>query len=200
MSGAAYLEIHHPEGQVPAGYLFIDVVVQNEVMQEMLKNCQGARILAILCNPPLKQPSLTTSWRNLQVLKEVLGAKEVLISNIIQVPTRSTEQLRHLSGLLDPEELETRIRSDAGSTDITVAAWGAGAPAGWRKGHWASMINSALVGMTDSGHEGAIHVGPGTRHPSRWRQYTSPIHQRYSGGSFEERLLESLRWSAIDQL
>jgi hypothetical protein len=169
-------------------------------MQEMLKRCQGAQILAILCNPPLKQPSLTTSWRNLQTLKEVLGAKEVLISNIIEVPSRSTEELRHLSGMLDPEELKMRIRSAADSADVTVAAWGAGAPAGWKKGHWASMINSVLVAMADSGHEGAIHVGAGTRHPSRWRQYTSPIHQRYSGASFEHRLLQSLQWSSIDLL
>ncbi|MFK4362879.1 hypothetical protein ABH939_006414, partial [Rhodococcus sp. 27YEA6] len=179
-------------------YHFSGVIVQNRMMQEFIKRCQGAQILAILCNPPLKQSSLTTSWRNLQSLKEVLGAKEVLISNIIEIPTRSTEELRHLSGLLDHEELKTRIRSASGSADVTLAAWGAGAPAGWKKGHWAGMINSALVGMIDSGHDGAIHVGTGTRHPSRWRQYTSPIHQRYSGASFEDRLLESLQWSSTD--
>ncbi len=169
-------------------------------VHDLIRSCQGSQILAVLCNPPLKQAPLTTSWRNLQTLGTVLGAAELNISNLIEESSRSSEDLAHLSGTIDMDQLSLRIRSAAATADVAVAAWGIHPPAGWKARHWADLINSALSGLADSGHSGVVHVGPSTRHPSRWRQYTSPLHERFVGSTFEDRLLESLQWSPTDAL
>ncbi len=169
-------------------------------MNDVLRRCRGARILALLCNPPLRETSLTTSWRNLQTLRGVLGANEIVICNLIEVPSRSSEELGHLSGLVDLSQLAVRIKSEASMASLVVAAWGTHRPAGWKARHWSELIISTLDGLADSGHDGAIHVGPSARHPSRWRQYTSPVHQRFVGPTFENRLRESLQWSGMDFL
>ncbi|MFE9188872.1 DUF1643 domain-containing protein [Micromonospora sp. NPDC007208] len=156
------------------------------------------RLLAVLCNPPLGAAKDTTSWRNLEVLAGVLHADSVDIANLIEEPTRSTRDLFHVAGKVDLETLTFRLKVAAQSADVVVAGWGVGAPAGWRKHEWLALIEAAVRGLAAGGHDRVAHVGRSPRHPSRWRQHTSPIHDRYAGATFELRLAAALRWSPIE--
>ncbi|WP_074317224.1 DUF1643 domain-containing protein [Micromonospora cremea] len=155
------------------------------------------RLLAVLCNPPLRAARDTTSWRNLEVLAGVLCAGSVAIVNLIDEPTRSTSDLLHVAGKVDLEALTHRLKAAAQTADLVLAGWGSGAPAGWRKHEWLALVEAAVRGVAAGGHERIAHVGEAPRHPSRWRQHTSPIHDRYAGATFELRLSAALRWSVI---
>lgn len=173
---------------------------QDGKMQILNAGYKGSRIIAVLCNPPLKPPEQTTSWRNLQCLKTALKADDITICNLIEAPSQSTRDLRHLADVIDTTDLQGRVRSATAQADLVIAAWGTTAPAGWKVGEWSRLIMSTLHGMAESSHTGAIHVGPGCRHPSRWRQYTSPQHNRFDGDTFQDRLLDSLQWSSVKNL
>jgi hypothetical protein len=161
----------------------------------------GSHLLAILCNPPLKDDQeATTSWRNVRLLADVLGFETLVIANVIEQPTRSSEDLRHLSGRIDLVALSFRVELSAKDAQMVVGAWGTCPPAGWRKSHWAQLLSAVTDGLTAAGHREVAHVGKSTRHPSRWRQHTSPIHNRYSGDTFESRLLDALAWSDLKEL
>ncbi|GHP20054.1 hypothetical protein RN2511_047900 [Rhodococcus sp. NKCM2511] len=169
-------------------------------MLELIDRCKNADLVAILCNPPMRDPSLTRSWANLAILRDALNARTVTICNLIEVQSRSSEELGHLTGTVDTEDLSRRIKAAADGSSVAVAAWGTNAPSGWRVRHWADVVNSTLTGLSNAGHSHVAHVGPGTRHPSRWTQYTSPVHKRFDGPTFPDRLIQSLRWSPVTAL
>src|SRR6266511_19863 len=131
------------------------------------------RLIAVLCNPPLGEPEQTTSWRNIGVLTSILGFQRFAILNIIEQPTKSTADLADLAGKLDLIEVELKMENAS---------------------------RSAAGVLVAGGHRRVVHVSDVPRHPSRWRQHTSPVHGRYSGSSFEQRLGSALRWSEVENL
>lgn len=157
----------------------------------------GGGLLAVLCNPALKEPSQTITWRNLAALGRHLGTTSVRIENLIQVPTRSTSLLGEFAGRVDPAELELRLQVAAQEVSGIVVAWGTGSPPGWTKADWQLLIRAATRGLCQGGHTRVAQVGGAPRHPSRWRQHTSVIHDRYAGDTFDERLGEALGWIDI---
>jgi hypothetical protein len=58
---------------------------------------EGRRLLAVLCNPSLRATESTTSWRNVRSLAGVVCADSVTIANLIELPTRSTQDLAGLT-------------------------------------------------------------------------------------------------------
>jgi len=157
-------------------------------------------LLAILCNPPLRSPETMTSWKNLTVLQQVLGAATFDILNVIDQPTRSTTELEVTDGQLDLYLLESRVRAAAQGAGTIVAAWGTRAPGRWPRYAWQDLIQATGQGLQAAGHSRLLHVGPTPRHPSRWRQHTSPVHCRYPGDTFEQRLLAALHDSSVAAL
>jgi len=168
-----------------------------------MSGCQPAvspRLLAVLCNPSLRPTRATTSWRNVMALATVLDAASVRIANLIEVPTRSTTELAELAGQVVGDDVRRRLHYEAGSADVVVVGWGTSQPRGWSVHAWRELVAAAARGLTDARHDGVLHVGLGARHPSRWRQHTSPVHDRYPGETFELRLLSALRWTPLSKL
>ncbi len=171
----------------------LDVLFPSE-----MRGC--SRLLVVLCNPPLGRAENTTSWRNVEALSSVIGIGQFKITNLIDHPTRSTRDLVDLVGTIDLDALRLRLSSAARHADVTVAGWGVRAPAGWQKSQWSAVVGAAAQGLSEGGHRQVWHVGGGPRHPSRWRQHTSPIHQRYLGSTFEARLASALIRSDVESL
>jgi hypothetical protein len=160
----------------------------------------GPRLLAVLCNPSLRATESTTSWRNVKTLAAVLGSPSVRIANLIEVPTRSTTDLAELADQLVVDDVRPRLSHEARSADLVVVGWGTRPPRGWPIQAWRALVTAAAQGLTDARHEYVVHVGVGARHPSRWRQHTSPIHARYDGETFEARLQSALHSTPLSEL
>ena len=171
-----------------------------EGVAQAMSSISPGRMLAVLCNPPLGEPERTTSWRNIKVLASVLGVESFSVVNLIPQPTRSTVDLADMAGKLDLFDVELRIAHAARAATVVVAGWGAGAPTGWPRSEWRNVVRAAATGLAAAGHQRVVHVSGTPRHPSRWRQHTSPVHDRYEGSSFEERLRTALNWSAVENL
>jgi hypothetical protein len=166
----------------------------------MTEHQATARLLAVLCNPSTKPTELTTSWRNVRSLAAQLGSEEPTIENLIEVPTRTTVELASAQWIIDEAALAARLEAASRRADLVVAGWGSGRPASVSSASWRAVVGAAVRGLAAGGHTGVWHVGPGMRHPSRWRQHTSPVHDRYAGATFEDRLLTALRWTPIEEI
>ena len=158
------------------------------------------RLVALLCNPPTnKPPEETITWKNLTVLAGLFGFANIEIINLVPHPTKSNRYLHPFAGTVGFEALLAKTQlAVAGST--VVAAWGTTPPPGWPRDDWRKLISAAMTGAEAAGVDRLAHVGPKTRHPSRWRQFTSPVHKRFSGTSFEARLAEAVQWSSPSAL
>jgi len=142
----------------------------------------------------------TTSWRNVKALAAVLGSPSVRIANLIEVPTRSTTDLVELADQLVADDVRPRLCHEGRSADLVVVGWGTRQPRGWSVQAWRALVAAAAEGLTDARHDYVVHVGIGARHPSRWRQHTSSVHDRYDGETFEARLRSALRWTPLSEL
>lgn len=151
-------------------------------------------LLAVLCNPALKDHRRTITWKNVAVLAECLGTSGFAIENLIEVPTKSTTLLAPLAGCVDVDQLELRLERAAYSSTVAVVAWGTGSPPGWSRSQWRALTGVASSALRRGGHRRVLQIGGAPRHPSRWRQHTSPVHERYRGDSFPERLKDALSW------
>jgi hypothetical protein len=158
------------------------------------------RLVAVLCNPPLRRAEQTTSWRNIEILTSVLGCGAFDLVNLVEQPTKSTVDLIHFAGALDLDDVECRIGLATRSAAVVAVGWGARAPTGWRRQPWRDLVAAAKNGLATAGYVRVAHVSDVPRHPSRWRQHTSPVHHRYVGSCFEERLAAALRWSEVHDL
>jgi hypothetical protein len=156
-------------------------------------------LLAVLCNPTLKPPESTISWRNVDCLGSVLNCDSFVIENLIELPTRSSRELHGIADILDLAQIASRLAGAAREADVVVVGWGTRAPAGWRKGSWNTVVRAAIEGVRRAGHDRVAHVSTSPRHPSRWRQHTSSVHARYSGETFEQRLASSIRWTLLSE-
>lgn len=157
-------------------------------------------LLAVLCNPPLKEPSDTVSWKNVAVLATILGHATVKVENLIEVPTKSTHFLAGLADDVDTASVQRRLSAAAATAEAVIVAWGTANPPGWSRGDWAQLTGAAYRGLLLGGHSVIGQIGGAPRHPSRWRQHTSPIHERYHGGTFEERLRHALSWVEVPRI
>ena len=158
------------------------------------------RLVALLCNPPTNRVAeQTITWKNLSVLAGVFGIADIGIVNLVSHATASIDRLFPFAGTVDYEALAAQTQS-AVADAIVVAAWGTAPPPGWPCGDWRKLISAAMSGTEAAGQKQLVHIGPKTRHPSRWRQFTSPVHNRFSGVTFEARLKESLQWSSPAEL
>lgn len=158
------------------------------------------RLVAVLCNPSLRPAEQTTSWRNVEVLTSILECESFELANLIDHPTRSTVDLSDLAQAVSVDDVERRISNATQLATVVAVGWGARAPAGWRQRDWRNLVTAAARGLSTAGHARVVHVSNVPRHPSRWRQHTSPTHHRYAGSCFEERLAAALHWSDVHEL
>ncbi len=103
------------------------------------------------------------SRRNVGVAASVLRATSFSIANLIHAPTVDLPQLS-----------EVGQRRDLWVTSRTKPG-------------------KHLALATRLGHTEAFLVNGEPRHPSSWRQYVGPRHNRYAGDTFDQRLLRALR-------
>lgn len=158
------------------------------------------RLVALLCNPPTNRAvEQTITWKNLTVLAGLFGLADIEIVNLVSQATASTDHLFQFVGTVDYKVLATQTRIAARGA-VVVAAWGTDSPPGWPCGEWRKLVAAAMSGAEAAGQKQLVHIGPKTRHPSRWRQFTSPVHKRFSGATFEARLTEAIRWSSPAEL
>lgn len=160
----------------------------------------GPRLLAVLCNPSFRPTESTTSWRNVRALATVMDAASLDISNLIELRTRSNTELVGVAGQVDLDDVRRRLRDAARTADVVVVGWGTRQPRGWPIQTWRDLLAAAAQGLSDAHHDTVLHVGVGARHPSRWRQHTSPVHDRYDGETFELRLRSALRGTPLSEL
>ena len=154
------------------------------------------RLVALLCNPPTnKSAEDTITWKNLKILGGLFGLTSIKIVNLVPRATKSTDDLYPFAGSVDYDALAARTQR-AVTGAIVVAAWGTGPPSGWPRNDWRKIVAAAMSGVEAAGQLQLAHIGPKTRHPSRWRQFTSPVHNRFLGTTFELRLAEALQWSS----
>ncbi len=158
------------------------------------------RLVALLCNPPTSRPTeQTTTWKNLTVLAGLFGIADIEIVNLVSQATKSTDLLFPFVGTVDCEALAAQTKV-AVTDALVVAAWGTDSPPGWPCGDWRKLVAAAMSGAEAAGQKRLVHIGPKTRHPSRWRQFTSPVHNRFFGASFGARLQEAIQWSSPAEL
>lgn len=133
------------------------------------------------------------------MLAGLFGLANIEIVNLVSQPTKSRNHLSPFAGTVDYEDLAVRTQL-AVTGAMVVAAWGTAPPPGWPCCDWRKIVAAAMSGTESGAQTQLAHIGPKTRHPSRWRQFTSPVHNRFFGTSFEARLAEALQWSSPAEL
>lgn len=155
------------------------------------------RALAILMNP-VPHDRLTTSERNVRICADLLGCAEVEIVNLHAWPTRD---LPALAAVAHQEQgwtdARTAIERGLPRADVLIAGWGVGLFSKEARSHLEDQLRWLAKAAEAAGHSTAYQVGDLPRHPSRWRQFTSPVHERFEGATFEERLRNSLQVRAL---
>lgn len=155
-------------------------------------------LLALLCNPTLGEVRSTITWRNLEVLAGLLHVDHLRVENLICVASVNTRALREAWGNIDLDRWRATLAVSASASDFVLSAWGTYPPRGWPTSQWRAITSATVDTLVAVGHERLLQVGAGPRHPSRWRQHTSPIHKRYAGADFPQRLLEAISWSPLN--
>jgi hypothetical protein len=155
------------------------------------------RALAILMNP-VPHERVTTSERNVRICAGLLGCEDVEIVNLHAWPTRDLPALAAVAhqaqGWL---EARAAIERALSSADVLIAGWGVGRFSRDARSHLDNQLRWLATAAEGAGHSSAFQVGDPPRHPSRWRQFTSPVHERFEGATFEERLRNSLQERAL---
>jgi hypothetical protein len=84
--------------------------------------------------------------------------------------------------------------------DEVMAAWGLSSLAGAARRNRIEQLRWLLDIASSHGHNYVWTIGGQPRHPSRWHQYVSDVHERTMGGTFEERLQQVLTRVSIKTL
>lgn len=127
-------------------------------------------LVAICSTPPLTKGLRTLN--RLAMAQELLGYKELAVTNIFGVATRATGDIANLGIELQPwldsrPDLEKHILR----ADGIVLAYGTSAPTGPARQHWKAQTKW-LLSLVNERSVPVWLVNGETRHPSRWQRHT----------------------------
>jgi hypothetical protein len=161
------------------------------LLGDSLTNRTDCTLLGVLLNPPLSTPGNRT--RNAVTRAgRVLGYDGVEILNLFADATRSVVELN--AETVGDGWARTRGELSAGLRSATgvLAAWGVSGMAGAARQARDEQVAWLMAEAVQAGVSSFWMVGGEPRHPSRWHQFLSDKYGRTTGGSFEERLVQSL--------
>lgn len=147
-------------------------------------------LVAVLLNPPEGGGERTIA--HLHMVGEHLNCEVLQIVNLYPRATRDLAGLGRVAG--EPKDwIEQRqvIATALRQGDEVLFGWGVSLPAGPARTQMTAQVGWVVDEVRALGAKPWV-VGDGPRHPSRWHQYVSDRHGRTSGGSFVERIRESL--------
>lgn len=149
------------------------------------------RLLVLLASPPVTSGRRTLS--RLASLPQVLPCSSVTIANLYSTPAIDLPALSEVGASPDGW-LRARgpINEALANCDEIMAAWGLFALAGPARRHRSEQLSWLLAAASSNGIDHVWTIEGQPRHPSRWHQYVSDVHQRTAGGTFEERLRQVL--------
>lgn len=149
-------------------------------------------LVALLLNPPLRDPSVTVSMANLHVAKDVLGCSSLQVANMFAIPTKDLPDINRV-GREPHGWLETRPQLTAAiaQADAVILGWGLGGLSGPARLHFREQIDWVFSLL--AAHGPVWTVGGVPRHPSRWRQFVGPQRNIARGEDFTERLRSVLQ-------
>lgn len=149
------------------------------------------RLLAILANPSTS-PSTRTEQR-VRLAASLLGYERCEVANLFQEPSVTSRDIQQLGagahGWLAAREAIAQALPRA---DGVLLAPGLLRLSGAPRLHLAEQREWLREHLIDASHHQVWQVGD-ARHPSRWHQYLCDAHGRTNGGTFDERLRESLK-------
>ena len=147
---------------------------------------------------PVPHERVTTSERNVRICADLLDCGGADIMNLHAWPTRDLPALAAVAHQAEGW-LEARASIEYGlsKADVLIAGWGVGRFSRDARSHLENQLRWLATAAEVAGHDSAYQVGDPPRHPSRWRQFTSPVHERFDGATFEERLRNSLQVRAL---
>ena len=127
-------------------------------------------LVAVCSTPPLTKGLRTLN--RLAMAQDILGYKELAVTNIFGLATRSTGDIAHLGIEPDPwldsrPDLERHVLR----ADGIVLAYGTSAPTGPARQHWKAQTEW-LLNLLDERQVPVWSVNGETRHPSRWQRHT----------------------------
>jgi hypothetical protein len=148
-------------------------------------------LLGVLLNPPLSTPGNRTRNAVARAAR-VLGYDGVEILNLFADATPSVVELN--AQTVGDGWARTRGELSAGMRSATgvLAAWGVSGLAGAARRARDEQVDWLRAEALQAGVSSFWMVGGEPRHPSRWHQFLSDRYGRTTGGSFEERLAQSL--------
>lgn len=149
-------------------------------------------LVALLLNPPLRDPSDTVSMANLHVAKDVLGCASLQVANMFAIPTKDLPDI-NLVGREPHGWLATRpqLTEAIAQADVVILGWGLGGLSGPARLHFREQIDWVFSLL--AAHGRVWTVGGVPRHPSRWRQFVGPQRNIARGEDFTERLRSVLQ-------
>jgi len=125
---------------------------------------------------------------------EILGYDRSMIVNLFGRPSRSSRDIAVLGK--EPEgwyDARQELSEAISVADGVLLGFGL-IPSSRESGpHLRAQLQWLREELRKQGHLSVWQVGDRPRHPSRWHQYVSDVHQRTDGGSFHERLHQALR-------
>lgn len=132
---------------------------------------QPRGLLVAVCSTPPLTKGLRTLNR-LAMAQEILDFKELAVTNIFGVATRSTGDIAHLGIDLQPW-LDSRcdLEQQILRADGIVLAYGTSAPTGPARQHWKAQVDW-LLSLVEDRQVPVWSVNGETRHPSRWQRHT----------------------------
>lgn len=145
---------------------------------------------AILLNPASGGGSRTV--RHLLVAQDVLGCETTEVANLFPVATASMRGIGEVGEdeepwlLARPAIVDLLLRADQ-----VLLGWGIAPLSGPANRHLRSQIQWVEQQLVDCGSP-VWSVGGTPRHPSRWHQFVSDVHGRTAGGTFRQRIEQSL--------
>lgn len=151
----------------------------------------GSRTLgAVLLNPSTGQGEQTL--RHLRFAQQALRCESLVVANLFPVASRDMWAIsdlgREADSWLPAREEIIRLLDDS---DEIVVAWGVSRIPGPAHGHFLDQTDWVRTRARERGLR-IWTMGGRPRHPSRWHQYVSDVHQRTSGGTIASRIAESL--------
>lgn len=134
----------------------------------------GARLTAVLANPPLTDGVRTIA--RVRQVAEILRFQDVDLVNLFALPTRATGEITKL-GANPAAWLAARpaIERSLTAADGVLLAYGLRAPRGAAGLHFDDQLAWLRTELVTRSLQ-SWWVGEGPRHPSRWQRWTSRAH------------------------
>lgn len=164
----------------------------------------GAQLAVVCLNPP----SVTSGQRTVRAvtrLAEGLRFDTGHTVNLLDVPSRSFDDFA-VAGAdarcwqSSRDELRSSLSTLRPERDVIVAAWGLSRFREPSRSLLSGQIRWLMLLLGSAGWSEVHTFGGGPRHPSRWHQYVSDKHGRFSDLNPSERYAAALTTRRLSEL